>query len=94
MFDTELTRKLRTAPALAPLPARQPIGDSFFPSSIVYPASALSIAMNSGATTKKRQRILLDDMGEEIGLVADDDDEEAKEADREPIDIVARLWRF
>lgn len=31
MFDTEVTRKIRNAPALAPVPARQPIGDSFFP---------------------------------------------------------------
>lgn len=31
MFETEATRKIRNAPALAPVPARQPIGDSFFP---------------------------------------------------------------
>lgn len=32
MFSSETTRVLRTAPALAPVPKRQPIGDSFFPS--------------------------------------------------------------
>lgn len=33
MFESEATRKIRNAPALAPVPARQPIGDSFFPAS-------------------------------------------------------------
>lgn len=33
MFQTEINRKIRNAPALAPVPKRQPIGDSFFPSS-------------------------------------------------------------
>jgi U3 small nucleolar RNA-associated protein 19 len=32
MFETEATRIIRNAPALAPVPERQPIGDSFFPS--------------------------------------------------------------
>lgn len=31
MFETEATRIIRNAPALAPVPERQPIGDSFFP---------------------------------------------------------------
>lgn len=88
MFDTELTRKLRSAPALAPLPARQPIGDSYFPSSIAYPA----VAPTTAVTTKKRQKIVLDDMGEEIGLVEEDEADEERE--RGPVDIVARLWRF
>lgn len=89
MFDTELTRKLRSAPALAPLPARQPIGDSFFPSSLVYPSVLPSDDL---AATRKKSKILLDDMGEEIGLVQDDDEDEAGQ--RAPVDIVARLWRF
>lgn len=29
-----MTRKIRNAPALAPVPARQPIGDSFFPKTV------------------------------------------------------------
>lgn len=31
MFATESERVIRKAPALAPVPKRQPIGDSFFP---------------------------------------------------------------
>lgn len=31
MFETEATRKIRSAPAMAPVPQRQPIGSSFFP---------------------------------------------------------------
>lgn len=31
MFEVEATRKIRSAPALAPVPKRQPIGTSFFP---------------------------------------------------------------
>lgn len=31
MFSSETSRIIRSAPALAPVPARQPIGDSFFP---------------------------------------------------------------
>lgn len=31
LFDTEATRVIRNAPALAPVPKRKPIGDSFFP---------------------------------------------------------------
>ncbi|KAI5480438.1 ribosome biogenesis protein NOC4 [Pseudohyphozyma bogoriensis] len=31
MFESEMTRKIKNAPALAPVPQRQPIGDSFFP---------------------------------------------------------------
>lgn len=31
MFESERTRIIRNAPALAPVPERQPIGDSFFP---------------------------------------------------------------
>ncbi|KAL8292627.1 hypothetical protein RQP46_001239 [Phenoliferia psychrophenolica] len=31
MFETEATRKIRNAPAMAPVPQRQPIGTSFFP---------------------------------------------------------------
>lgn len=31
MFESEKTRVIRNAPALAPVPERQPIGDSFFP---------------------------------------------------------------
>lgn len=30
MFESEMQRKIKTA-ALAPVPQRQPIGDSFFP---------------------------------------------------------------
>jgi U3 small nucleolar RNA-associated protein 19 len=84
-----LTRKLRSAPALAPLPARQPIGDSFFPSSIIYPAP---ITADAVTTIKKKSKILLDNMGEEIGLVEEDEEDEA--SDRGPVDIVSRLWRF
>lgn len=32
MFESETSRIIRSAPALAPVPKRQPIGDSFFPS--------------------------------------------------------------
>lgn len=31
MFESELTRKIKNSPALAPIPKRQPIGGSFFP---------------------------------------------------------------
>ncbi|KAK4700927.1 U3 small nucleolar RNA-associated protein 19, partial [Phenoliferia sp. Uapishka_3] len=31
MFEVEATRKIRSAPAMAPVPQRQPIGSSFFP---------------------------------------------------------------
>jgi hypothetical protein len=43
-------------------------------------------------TIKKKSKILLDDMGEEIGLVEEDEEDEA--SDRGPVDIVSRLWRF
>jgi U3 small nucleolar RNA-associated protein 19 len=43
MFETEVTRKIRNAPALAPVPQRQPIGDSFFPSS-----SAKAVVIGAG----------------------------------------------
>lgn len=35
MFESETSRIIRSAPALAPVPKRQPIGDSFFPSLVV-----------------------------------------------------------
>lgn len=31
LFDTEVARKMTKAPALAPVPKRQPIGNSLFP---------------------------------------------------------------
>ena len=31
MFEMEATRKIRNAPAMAPVPQRQPIGSSLFP---------------------------------------------------------------
>jgi len=34
MFETEVSRQIRHPPALAPVPKRQPIGDSFFPKPI------------------------------------------------------------
>ena len=37
MFESETSRVIRSAPALAPVPKRQPIGDSFFPSRTAAP---------------------------------------------------------
>ena len=51
---------IRNAPALAPIPKRQPIGDDFFPITVV---AAGGDAM---------------DVGEE----------------REPVDVVSKMWSF
>lgn len=94
MFDTELTRKLRSAPALAPLPPRQPMGDCYFPSAVPYPVS-IPVGADGEVekAIKKRSRILLDASGEEIGLAIDDAEEE-ETVELGPIDIVSRLWTF
>ncbi|SGY16295.1 BQ5605_C012g06834 [Microbotryum silenes-dioicae] len=58
MFETEATRLIRNAPALAPVPQRQPIGDSFFPST---PAAERPTKV----VKKVVKRSLLEDEGDE-----------------------------
>ena len=60
MFETEVTRVIRNAPALAPIPKRQPIGDDFFP--------VTAVAAGGDAM----------DVAEE----------------REPVDVVSKMWSF
>ncbi|SCV67636.1 BQ2448_5247 [Microbotryum intermedium] len=78
MFETEATRMIRNVPALAPVPQRQPIGDSFFP---VTPVAGRPTKL----IKKVVKRSLLED--EEEG-----DDE--VEVDQGPVDVVSRLWVF
>lgn len=84
LIETELARKITNrAPALAPVPQRQPIGDSFFPQ---VPQAGEGEGEGEGAAqaavvTKDEKR-----KGEE-------EEEEDKEA-LEPVDIVSRLWTF
>ena len=60
MFETEVTRVIRNAPALAPIPKRQPIGDDFFP---IARVEAGGDAMEVGD-------------------------------EREPVDVVSKMWSF
>jgi U3 small nucleolar RNA-associated protein 19 len=45
LFETEASRQIRHPPALAPVPKRQPIGDSFFPKPVeAKPAEDVEMA--------------------------------------------------
>ncbi|GAA5912243.1 hypothetical protein JCM8208_001311 [Rhodotorula glutinis] len=81
LIETELARKITNrAPALAPVPQRQPIGDSFFPQ---VPQADDEGAPVSGAAAAVKEKRSEGELGEE----------EEKEA-LEPVDIVSRLWTF
>ncbi|GAA5940013.1 nucleolar complex associated 4 [Sporobolomyces koalae] len=85
MLDTEFARKIvNRPPALAPIPERQPIGDSFFP--------LADGSMDHIRPKKKKTEAepLFTDDGERIEKKDDEDEEE----ELEPVDIVARLWSF
>lgn len=47
MFETEVARQIRHPPALAPVPKRQPIGDSFFPTPVEH-KPVEDVAMEDG----------------------------------------------
>jgi len=87
MLETEFSRKITNRPpALAPVPERQPIGDSFFP-----------LADGSMGHIKPRKKRNLEELeplftdeGERIEKkTAEEEDEEL-----ESVDIVSRLWSF
>ncbi|GAA5885679.1 hypothetical protein JCM6882_007524 [Rhodosporidiobolus microsporus] len=85
LISTELTRRIANrAPALAPVPARQPIGDSFFP----LPGSTNGGAPAGGvkATVKVKKVVGVGEDGED--LVREEEEEV------EPVDVVSRLWSF
>ncbi|GAA5928173.1 uncharacterized protein JCM15063_003806 [Sporobolomyces koalae] len=85
MLETEFARKIvNRPPALAPIPERQPIGDSFFP--------LADGSMDHIRPKKKKTEAepLFTDDGERIEKKDDEDEEE----ELEPVDIVARLWSF
>ncbi|GAA5849657.1 hypothetical protein JCM8547_000524 [Rhodosporidiobolus lusitaniae] len=86
LLETELTRRASTryAPALAPVPARQPIGDSFFP----LPGSVNGGAPAGGERLKVKVKKIVG--VDEDGL----DVEEEGEEEVEPVDVVSRLWSF
>jgi U3 small nucleolar RNA-associated protein 19 len=87
MLETEFSRKIANRPpALAPVPERQPIGDSFFP-----------LADGSMDHIKPKRRRNAEDIeplfteeGEKI--VRENGAGEAE--DLEPVDIVSTLWSF
>jgi len=87
MLETEFSRKITNRPpALAPVPERQPIGDSFFP---------LADGSMSHIKSKKRKNPedvdpLFTEEGERIEKKTEE--EEAEELG--PVDIVSRLWSF
>ncbi|GAA6007681.1 hypothetical protein JCM10207_004838 [Rhodosporidiobolus poonsookiae] len=86
LIDTELTRRLSTtkAPALAPVPARQPIADSFFPAR----GSTNSGAPAGGVRAKEVVKKV-------VGVGEDGEDvTEDEERDVLPVDVVSRLWCF
>ncbi|GJN89024.1 hypothetical protein Rhopal_001998-T1 [Rhodotorula paludigena] len=81
LIETELARKIvKRAPALAPVPQRQPIGDSFFPD----PSTG---GRAVAAEVKKVKAVVAD--GEDAA-----DDEEDEPVDLGPVDVVSRLWSF
>ncbi|BGP15787.1 hypothetical protein JCM10213_005731 [Rhodosporidiobolus nylandii] len=82
LLQTEFTRRLTRAPALAPVPARQPIGDSFFP----LPGSSNGGAPTEKAYTKVKKVVGMGEDGEDL---TEEVEEEVK-----PVDVVSRLWSF
>ncbi|GAA6062902.1 hypothetical protein JCM10212_004351 [Sporobolomyces blumeae] len=87
MLETEFSRKITNrAPALAPVPARQPIGDSFFP---LADGSMDHIKPRKRRDPNEAPEPLFTDEGERIEKKADEAEE-----DLGPVDIVSRLWSF
>ncbi|GAA6022899.1 hypothetical protein JCM11491_006620 [Sporobolomyces phaffii] len=89
MLETEFSRKIvNRPPALAPVPERQPIGDSFFP-----------LADGALDHVKPRRRKdpndvapLFTDDGRRIENADANDDDDDDEL--EPVDLVSKLWSF
>ncbi|GAA5924671.1 hypothetical protein JCM1841_006381 [Sporobolomyces salmonicolor] len=85
IIATEFSRKITNrAPALAPVPQRQPIGDSFFP--------LADGSMDHVQPVKKQEAPapLFTEDGERIVERRDEGDD----AELEPVDVVSRLWCF
>ncbi|GAA5830762.1 hypothetical protein JCM11251_001065 [Rhodosporidiobolus azoricus] len=85
LLSTELSRRIGSRPpALAPVPSRQPIADSFFP----LPGSINGGAPAGGvkATVKVKKVVGMGEDGEDLT--------EEVEEEVEPVDIVSRLWSF
>ncbi|KAM0787461.1 hypothetical protein ACM66B_003539 [Microbotryomycetes sp. NB124-2] len=79
MFNSEVTRVVTRAPALAPVPKRQPIGDSFFPSR----ETALSYVAAKDAP-----------VAEAVATEGEEAPEVVPEAHDGPVDIATSLWSF
>ncbi|GAA5963703.1 hypothetical protein JCM3765_003552 [Sporobolomyces pararoseus] len=87
MLETEFSRKITNRPpALAPIPERQPIGDSFFP--------LADGSMNHIKPKKKRNPDEIEPLFAEDGTRIEKKDENAEEEELDPVDIVSRLWSF
>ncbi|GAA5968774.1 hypothetical protein JCM11641_000727 [Rhodosporidiobolus odoratus] len=83
LLQTELSRRITNrAPALAPVPSRQPIADSFFPA----PGSSNGGAPREKAFVKVKKVTGVGEGGED--LVREEEEEVS------PVDLVARLWSF
>ncbi|GAA5884161.1 hypothetical protein JCM16303_005948 [Sporobolomyces ruberrimus] len=86
MLETEFSRKITNRPpALAPVPERQPIGDSFFP---LADGSMDHIKPKKKKNPEEIEPMFTDD-GDKI-----EKNENEEEEELEPVDIVARLWSF
>ncbi|GAA5917434.1 hypothetical protein JCM5296_001624 [Sporobolomyces johnsonii] len=87
ILATEFARKITNrAPALAPVPQRQPIGDSFFP------LADGSMDHIKPVVKKQEPAQLFTEDGERIVERSDEGGDEAEEL--EPVDVVSRLWCF
>lgn len=87
MLETEFSRKITNRPpALAPVPERQPIGDSFFP--------LADGSMDHIKPKKKRNPDEIEPLFAEDGTRIEKKDENEEEEELDPVDIVSRLWSF
>ncbi|GAA5845410.1 hypothetical protein JCM3766R1_006544 [Sporobolomyces carnicolor] len=87
MLETEFSRKITNRPpALAPVPERQPIGDSFFP---LADGSMDHIKPKRKKNPEEIEPVFTE-VGERIEKKGEDDEDE----ELEPVDIVSRLWSF
>ncbi|GAA6027656.1 hypothetical protein JCM8097_007968 [Rhodosporidiobolus ruineniae] len=83
LLQTEFSRRISSRPpALAPVPQRQPIGDSFFPAR----GSSNGGKPDEVAVVKVKKVVGLGEDGEDLT--------EEVEQEVRPVDLVSRLWSF